>query len=72
MPLDSKVGVGPGNIVLDGDPDPPRQKRGTPLPIFGPCLLWRNGWIDQDATWYGLEVRLGPDDIVLDGETGPP
>jgi len=24
-----------------------------PLPIFGPCLLWPNGWLDQDATWYG-------------------
>ena len=22
-------------------------------PIFGPCLLWPNGWMDQDATWYG-------------------
>jgi len=20
-------------------------------PIFGPCLLWPNGWMDQDATW---------------------
>jgi len=22
-------------------------------PIFGSCLLWPNGWMDQDATWYG-------------------
>ena len=22
-------------------------------PIFGPFLLWPNGWMDQDATWYG-------------------
>jgi len=21
-------------------------------PIFGPCLLWPNGWMDQDATLY--------------------
>ena len=27
-------------------------KKGTP-PIFGPCLVWPNGWVDQDATWYG-------------------
>jgi len=47
MPLGTKVGHGPGHIVLDGDPAPP--KRGT-SPIFGPCLLWPNGWIDQDAT----------------------
>ena len=23
------------------------------LPILGPYLLWPNGWIDSDATWYG-------------------
>jgi len=23
------------------------------LPIFGLRLLWPNGWMDQDATWYG-------------------
>ena len=28
-------------------------KRGAEPPIFGPCLLWPNIWIDQDATWYG-------------------
>ena len=28
----------------------------SPLPrkkFFGPCLLWPNGWIDQDGTWHG-------------------
>jgi len=38
--------------VLDGDPAPPPQK-GTELPIFSPCLLWPNGWMDQDDTWHG-------------------
>jgi len=47
-----EVGLGPGHIVLDGDPAPCPQKRGHSLPIFGPCLLWQNGWMDQDATWY--------------------
>jgi len=28
-----------------------------PHPIFGPCLLWPNGWMDQDATWYGGKPR---------------
>jgi len=46
----------PGHIVLDRDPSPR---------IFGPCLLWPNGWMDQDATWYGGH-------IVLDGDPGPP
>jgi len=47
-----QVGLGPGNFVLDRDPAPPSQKRGT-APIFSPCLLWSNSWMDQDATWYG-------------------
>ena len=44
----TEVGHGPGHIVLDGDPAPP-NKKGTD-PIFGPCLLWLNGWMDQDTT----------------------
>ena len=23
-------------------------------PLFGPCLWSSNGWMDQDAIWYGL------------------
>jgi len=45
-------GLDPGHIVLDGDQAPPK-KGGTAHPIFGPCLLWPNSWMDQDATWYG-------------------
>ena len=68
MPLDVDVGLGPGHIVLDGDLDPPPQK-GVQPPIFGPCLLWPNGWMDQDATWYeGRPVGLGPGRIVLHGD----
>jgi len=33
---------------------PTSPKRGT-APIFGPCLLWPNGRMDQAATWY-MEV----------------
>jgi len=29
-------------------------KKGHSAPIFDPCLLWPNGWTDQDATWYGV------------------
>jgi len=39
MPLHMEVGLGPGHIVLDGDPALPAKKRGKALPIFGPCLL---------------------------------
>ena len=57
MPLSTEVGLGPGYIMLDGDPAPP-PKKGAQPPIFGRCLLWPNGWIDQDATWY--ESRRQP------------
>ena len=54
MPLGTEVNLGLGDIVLDGDPAPPSQKGGrAPPPIFGPCLLWPNGWMDEDPTWYG-------------------
>jgi len=50
MKLGVQVGLGPGHIVLDGDPDPP-QKGAQPT-IFGPCLLWPNGWMHQVTTRY--------------------
>ena len=51
MKLGTEVGLIPGHIVLDGELAPPKKGH-SPLPIFGPCLLWPNGWIDQDATSY--------------------
>jgi len=54
MPLGTEVNVGPGDVVLDGVAAPP--KRRTP-PVFGSCLLWPNGWMDEDATWYGSIPR---------------
>jgi len=33
------------------------QKGHSPHPIFGPCLLWPNGWKNQDATSYGGKPR---------------
>jgi len=45
------------------------QKKGhRPHSIFGPRLLWPNGWMDQDATWYGGTRR--PGDVV--GSQLPP
>jgi len=60
IPLGTQVGLRPGNIVLDGDPTPPPLKGYSPPPIFGPCPLWPNGWIDQDATWYVGRPRPRP------------
>jgi len=63
MPLVTEVGLGPGHIVLDGNPAP--LKRGTaPPPLFGPYLLWLNGWMDQDATWYGGRPRPRPHCVI--------
>jgi len=28
--------------------------------VFGPCLLWPNGWMDEDATWYEGRPRPRP------------
>jgi len=54
IPLGMKVGLSQGDFVLDGDPAPLHQKGAEPLsPIFGPYLLRLNGWMHQDATWYG-------------------
>ena len=55
MPLGTEVGLGSSHIVLDGDPAPLAQKGAgeAPSPIIGPFLLWPNGGMHQDATWYG-------------------
>jgi len=50
MPLGREVGLGPGDFVLDGDPAHRRKMSTARHPIFGPCLLWPSGWMDQDAT----------------------
>jgi len=34
MPLGTEIGVGPSDIVLDGDPAPPTQRGTAALPIF--------------------------------------
>jgi len=57
--------------VVDADPPPPDKGGGAPSPIFGPCLLWQNGCMDQDTTWYGgrpLPIRY----IVFDVDPATP
>lgn len=51
-----EVGLGPSDIVLDGDPAPPTQRGTAALPnFFGPCLLGPIGWVDQDDHHYCLK-----------------
>jgi len=47
MSLGMEVGVGPGDFVLNGTQLPiPKKGAEHPFPIFGPCPLWPNGWMD--------------------------
>ena len=67
MALGMGVGLGPGHIVLDGEPAPLPQK-GTEHPIFGPFYCRQTvGWIKMAL---GMEVGLSPGDFVLDGDPG--
>ena len=61
MPLGTEVDLGLRNIVFDVDPATPRKKgTRTSHPIFGRCLLWPNGWMDEDAAWYGSKPQPRP------------
>ena len=50
------------DIVLNGDwgPSCPFPKEGAEPPIFGPCLLWPNRWMDVHGTWHGGGPRSRP------------
>jgi len=40
VPLGVEAGLGPGDILLDGDPAPPMEKgTAAPPPLFGPCII---------------------------------
>jgi len=78
MILGMEVDVGSGNTVIDGDPAS-LPKKGQSLPNFRPILLWPNGWMHQDATWYGgrpqprrLCVRWGPSPPLHKKGRSPP
>jgi len=66
------TGICLGHIVLDGDPAPHGRGHSTPTSqIYGagfacvrliccPCLLWPNGWMDQNETWHRGRPRPWP------------
>jgi len=39
VPLGTEVGLGPGDIVLDGAPAPPERGSAPPPPNFGPSIV---------------------------------
>jgi len=77
MPLGMEVGLDPCDFVLDGDPAPLLQKGAESLPkIFGPCLLWPKGCMDE--YWHGgrpqlrrLCIRWGPSTLTQKGAEQP-
>jgi len=70
MPLGTEVGLGPDDIVSDGDPAHPPQKGGG-----APSQFSVHDYCGQTAGWIkmalGMEVGLGPGHIVLDGNPAP-
>ena len=56
--LGMEVGLSVGDFVLEQSPQ-----------IFGPCLLWANGWMDHDATWH--EGRPQPRLYCVKGPAPP-
>jgi len=55
---------------------PPQKGEAEPPQIFGPCLLWPNGWMDEARTSHGrrpqpsrLCVRWGPSPLPKRGRS---
>ena len=69
MPLGREVGLGPSDIVLDGDPAPSPKGGGGLKPSSHVCCGQTAGWVKMPL---GTEVDLSPGRIVLDGDPAPP
>jgi len=64
------AGLGPGHIVLDGDPAPPPQKGRSPRQFSAHvCCGQTAGWIKMPL---GTDVGLDSGDIMLDEDHAPP
>jgi len=65
--LGMQVGLGPGHIVLYGDPAA-LPKGAQPQSSAHICCRQMAGWINLPL---GIKVDLGPGDFVLDGNPAP-
>jgi len=66
MPLGMEIGLGPGDIVLDGDPAPQRKRAQQP-PLFGPCHVAKRSPISATAEFLLQKVikNFGTEDIPI-------
>jgi len=68
--LGREVGLGPRDIVLDGDPAPPSPKREQRPLIFGLFYCGQMaGWIKIPL---GTKIGFYPGNIVLDADPSAP
>jgi len=65
MKLGIQIGLGPRNIVLDGDPAPSPQKKQFSAHVYCGQMA---GWIKMVL---GMEVGLSLGDFVLNGDRAP-
>jgi len=66
------IGLGPGHIVIDGNPAPLPQKgaqRPYPKKRNSAHVYCPNGWMIKMP--LGMEVSLDSSNIVLDGDAVP-
>ena len=74
MPPGTEIGLGPGHIVLDGDPAPTEGTRQPPTFAITDATA-AYVYCGQMARWIRMplvrEAGLGPGDIVLDGDPAP-
>jgi len=68
MKLGVRVGLGPGHIVLNGDPGPPKMGHSPQFSAHVHCGQTA-GWIKMPL---GMELALGSVDFVLDEDPQPP
>jgi len=69
MKLGMQVDLGPGHIVLDGDPAPLPKGGGRPQFLAHICC---GQMAAGTKMLLDMEVGLGPGDFVLDGDPAPP
>jgi len=70
MPLGMEVGLGPGHIVLDGDPAPPPEKEAQPHHFS--AHVYYGQTVGCIRIPLGMEVGLSLGDNVLDGDSATP